>query len=452
MWIIILLLLLIIAGIFFYFKVYRAREYPSKPINVDTPAKDWVWVPECKKSPKFIINSEWPTFLDRKAWNSCQGCKSAGGSTDSTSKTFQIIGDWMRISCIDGQDSSLVSTAESQDHWFNPPRNDTNDDPLEIEWYMYMDASTWKDQDITSNNWSAFWAFGHGKDQYAWPSGGELDLVEWLPSFGSRYGKGLATGIHNNITGAYPPCCMKRDDPVSYPSEARLNDQGQVINIDTDPVSGFTFPREGGFNNWGILLKDKINPDLTTESEQLHYYDKVTYNNVLHCYARMTTSQFSIWAKTRADPRDPPKVKVSRDMTNSQVNELLAKYGYKMVSNTFADYGSNNDLTYWAPDGVARKPTNWHQNMFFVWSAILSQGNRRMDANDPNYNNSLVFYLSDIHLRGGGNYKKAMLPPGAPETDRDKVFGTDPTSAEACKYRWANDANICNTRLSGPSA
>ena len=53
-----------------------------------------------------------------------------------------------------------------------------------------MDASNWgkTENEITSSklagyNWSAFWCFGHGVDEYAWPLGGEWDIAEWLPSF-----------------------------------------------------------------------------------------------------------------------------------------------------------------------------------------------------------------------------------------------------------------------------
>eukprot|EP00657_Telonema_sp_P-1_P008133 TRINITY_DN28776_c0_g1_i1.p2 TRINITY_DN28776_c0_g1~~TRINITY_DN28776_c0_g1_i1.p2 ORF type:complete len:104 (-),score=43.04 TRINITY_DN28776_c0_g1_i1:157-468(-) len=91
-------------------------------------------------------------------------------------------------------------------------------DSLEMEWYLYMDASDYAQNpnDLTLTNWAAFWAFGHGTGEFGWPTGGELDLVEWLPAFdptSSSHGcLGAATGFHNSISGAYPPCCMKADN------------------------------------------------------------------------------------------------------------------------------------------------------------------------------------------------------------------------------------------------
>ena len=454
--------------------------YPSKDIYYTNPQKEWYWVDDCRTTTKFIIDSEWPTFLKFSAWDSCQGCKSGSGSTDSTLNSMQIIGDWMRISCLNGQDISIVSNAESKEHWFNPPRNNTTDKPLEIELYFYFDASVWgKTLDelvlsgISDNNWSAFWAFGHGVQidknnnvvtnpfqttdiikNYAWPNCGELDFIEWLPSFGVN-GKGLASGVHNSRSGAYPPCCMKRSDEVSFPKKSRVN------QITTDPSTDFTFPDQGGFNNWGYPILQKQNPKLLEKIENsvtdynpsnkdtyiLKMTDAITYNNIIHTFIRMTNTQCSIWAKINADPTNPPKLDIKSEFSNDDVDKILSKYNYVMVSNTFADYGSNNDTSY--PFNTNVKGTNWHQNLFFVWSAILSQGNRRMNENEKDFWKSIVFYLSDIKIRGGGNYTKAV-PPVDATTDFEKMAATimtDPTSNEICKGLWGNNPQTCTNRL-----
>lgn len=401
----------------------------------------------------------------------------------------------MRIGCIDGADSSSISTAESKEHWFNPPRNDTDDKPLEIEWYMYMDASTWGStpqerfkNGITSNNWSAFWAFGKGQAPYDWPNGGEIDFAEWLPGFGNEEGgKGLATGLHNGSLREYPPCCLDISDPVSFGPTARYALKGSGWNkppisvtaydpitkiptnvvLDGDssniPKTAITSPTQGGFNTWGYALakgyfKDYINALLSnrdyTENTGLSLADQLTYNNVLHCYARMTTKNLSIWAKPFADPTNPPPIKTKPTDMNKDIDVQFRKYGYTMVANAYADFGSNADDTYHGIQQPKDSPppyrkTNWHQNMCFVWAAILSKGSSRNMATDPGFHNSILFYLSDIHMRGGGNYTKAMPPEvvagGDPRQASIAPFTTDPTSNSVCNYRFGPDT--CENRL-----
>jgi len=434
--------------------------YPNGS-QTDINMRNWTWVPECKTKPNFMIKSEWPSYLTYEAWDSCQGCKSAGGGSDSTATSFQIIGDWLRIAQRNGGDVSIVSGASSKKHWFNPPRNNTLDEPLEIEWYMYLDASNWgKTQEqiiasgLTDNNWSGFWAFGHGDtDKYGWPQSGEWDMAEWLPTFaGPKDGKGCASGLHNAVSGAFPPCCLKRDD-IMFP---KVGD----IGAEKSPVGSDLLWSGGGsgetFRSWGFLMNKNKDPKWNKD-----YYtsDAITYNNVMHCFLRCTNNQLTIWAKEEADPRNPPSIHTSPLMSNDDVSKLFENYNYTCVSNNYADFGSNEDTTFADafPDragygGKANKSTNWHQNMFFVWSVILSHNGLRMTEKDgPNYYKPLSFYLSDIHLRGGGNYKKAMGPKGVVDEELIKIATeTSPTDVEKI-CSWLDNSsqvqNVCNNRL-----
>lgn len=436
--IILFIVIVVVITVFSFKSFVTSNAYPTGTITSYADPSNWNWVSECQTSPKFILDSEWPSFLQKEIWNSCQGCKSAAGRTDSSNKTFQIIGDWMRIGCIDGDDSTSISTSEARNFWFNPPRNGTDDRPLELEWYMYMDASSWgktRDEllnsDISSNNWSAFWSFPHGIQvsdsiNFSWPHGGELDFAEWLPSFGAA-GKGLTSGIHNTSTGAFPPCCIRKGDKVV------------VSDFDGAPVThGDKEWFTNGFNSWGFNYVKKYEPYIydyikkqnLDYNHAMHYADVVSYNNVIHTYVRMTTKQIAIWANFYADPQNPPQISITPDMSNEEADSLLSMNGFVMVSRAFADFGSSDDKTY---DGVSS--TNWHQNFFFVWSAILSQGNTRSVT--PIYK-PIVFYLSDIMIKGGGNYKKAQAPPNTPpDLIAAATTMSDPTAEQVCNYRYS---------------
>ena len=71
------------------------------------------------------------------------------------------------------------------------------------QWYFVMDATDFGSDllGLTSQNWAAFWAFGHGTGEFGWPTGGEWDLSEWLPAFvpgsSSHATEGATTGFHN---------------------------------------------------------------------------------------------------------------------------------------------------------------------------------------------------------------------------------------------------------------
>ena len=160
-----------------------ALLFPEDPfVGVPLPAhynhsacRQWKWHSEARNKVRFsIAESEWPSFLTWQAWDSCQGCKSAGGCAhrfgggdypaDNSAQSFQVIGDWMRIASLAQGSTVTVSGSSSKDHWFNPPRTGTTDQPLEMEWYFIMDASDFKADllGLTKTNWAAFWAFGHG--------------------------------------------------------------------------------------------------------------------------------------------------------------------------------------------------------------------------------------------------------------------------------------------------
>lgn len=62
--------------------------YPERPwVNQPLPptydkfeCREWKWAEQCRQPVRFSIQkSEWPSFLTYKAWDSCQGCLSAGG-------------------------------------------------------------------------------------------------------------------------------------------------------------------------------------------------------------------------------------------------------------------------------------------------------------------------------------------------------------------------------------
>lgn len=440
--------------------------YPEALSN-DLNMRRWKWEPKCKSKVNFMINSEWPTFLTYKAWDSCQGCKSATATGDSSGDSFQVIGDWMRIAQRTGKDASVVSGASSKEHWYNPPRNNTNDKPLEIEWYMYLDASKWgrTQQEIiasglTDRNWSAFWSFGHGTGEFAWPIGGEWDIAEWLPSFGgARAGKGLASGFHNTNTGAYPACCLKQDGIM-------FSKTGNIGGSVAEDGSGFVWNDSGepSFRNWGYLLNKTKNPKW---DKDWYDSDAITYNRVIHCFLRCTTKDVAIWAKVDADPKNPPNIRTRPSMSNLDVNKLFTRKGYTTVFTSYGDFGSNNDTTFAKafPDragnagtgsnGIANKGTNWHQNMFFVWTTILKSvraGAVHHDSDPEALHRPLSFYMSDIHIRGGGNYTKAMAPPGIinPTLIRQATQTSDPTAYLKCK-EWLGDGsssrNVCDNRL-----
>jgi len=429
-----------------------APTYPENPfVNTSLPDKydkflcrDWKWAEKCRGEVRFSIESDWPSFLTFQAWDSCQGCKSAGSfahdnseyPADNSAASFQVIGDWMRISSLEQGSTVTLSGADNEKYWFNPPRDATDDKPLEIEWYYLMDASDFASlSDLTAQNWAAFWAFGHGTGEFGWPTGGEWDLLEWLPAFvpgsSSHATQGATSGFHNAISGAYPPCCME-DDNISYPAGA----DPETWEYRTSNTSDYLWPTGSRFRSWGQamnLAEDKPAGDARGADSQ-------TYNRVVHVYARCTTNTFSIWAKPNADPSAPPQIGPDTDPG--------ADLGYARVFRAHGNFGSNGDTSYSDAfpkamgqnvRNTSRVATNWHQNMAFVWSIV------RFDGTALANQGKLLFYLSDIHIRGGGHSTVAQPPPGTPAAE---IFNATVAQDGVSPCQWVSDGpNGCNGRL-----
>tara|TARA_Y100000389_G_C17464318_1_gene524227 strand:- start:116 stop:1795 length:1680 start_codon:yes stop_codon:yes gene_type:complete len=534
--IVIIFIALILIPFFIYKNLYKKGYKKDDKEDIIFPESspesslisDWKWNDKCRGNVKFMEKSQWPTFLDKNAWDDgCQGCKSVPNTSsnyndqqqNNSRDSFQVIGDWMRIGQRNSGSFSNLSTAKSKNHWFNPPRNNTDDKPLEIEWYMYLDASSWgktqKDiakSGITKANWSAFWTFGHGmqldpknKDtNYGWPYCGEWDLAESLPVFSNtnnitdttKKPNGFATGFHNGASGAYPPCCLKRDGimyekPNSQNSnsifaipavtgkygEALKNikntkDKDKYLvdnNSDLYYYAGQGDSNGSTFLTWGkALFKKKYGvfpkPKGTPPSyEEFEEAASLAYNTTIHCYLRCTTDSVIMYIKTNVDPSNPPKTNITSSMSQDEVKDIMEDNGYVTVFSSYGDFGSNADSTfsdqfniYMGQAGMKDvdkiKPTNWHQNMMFVWSVITQMNNSGRFTNTTKDNDQLYFwkhlmsYMSDISIRGGGNYTKAMAPPGITDPNLVKLItqGYDATSYE--QYNIKKLANFDNTK------
>jgi hypothetical protein len=347
---------------------------------------------------------------------------------DVSAESFQVKDEWMRVSSRRAGAGVTLSTHASEAHWLNPPRGNTTDAPLEFEWFMYFDTpSEWGWEGLHGNltevNWSAFWMFGHGKDFYGWPMGGEWDLVEWLPGFGVGDPLGATTGFHNMDTGAYPPCCMRAADGIVYNKSCTPETCGyDEAASPSHPELKLAWPTASKFRSWGQAYDKAANKPARSHVEA----DGQTYNRILHNYARCTVDTFDIFSKADADPADTPAIQADWS------DEQFAKAGYAHMFRAHADFGSNEDMLYQdtfpgrigqmsgRPDIWNKQPlsTNWHQNMAFVWSIIRQNGTRTtgnpaapaaiatvLTADLP-----MSFYISDIHIRGGGNNTKAQAP------------------------------------------
>lgn len=505
-----------IDGLESYYETMKTLKPPSFPSDDSSlwDMQKWAWCNDCKPAPRFIVETQWPTFLDKKAWNDgCQGSKSIPPTSNetpdcqqnNTKDSFQIVGEWMRISQRNLGSVSNVSTANSQEHWFNPPRDkrfsqgEKDDDPLEIEWFMHIDASNIAntvqelvDSQVANMNWSAFWCFGHGKpddpanpltNNYGWPYGGEWDLAEALPAFSNTdnmrdekvMGRGIASGFHNGASGAFPPCCMRRDG-VMYPKPTKKNsvpiaafpavdgkigteiknaknkgnDQDFLVD-NNDEI--FYFPSSDvpgqPFLSWGQAIFKQKYGSKPNNSQDERKAAALTLNNTIHCILRVTTKAAAIWIMPDADPAKDLDVDVNAGMTQDEYGDALKKVGFIQVFSAYGDFGSNNDTSFSdqfseylgqvgmkTPDGknLPFKGTNWHQNMMFVWSVITQMNNSGRYINAaPHYDefwHHLTSYMSDIHIRGGGNFTKALRPEGMPKNLDTKIAteNTDPSS------------------------
>lgn len=340
----------------------------------------------------------------------------------------------MRISSLQQGSTVTLSTANSPQHWFNPPRSGTSDRTLEMEFYVYMDDSDFQESpnDLSLTDWSAFWAFGHGAGQFGWPTGGELDLMEWLPAFGNPTSLGATTGFHNAISGAYPPCCMKPDG-VTYPQNATPAN----YSFHYGPTSSrYVWPDSSKFRTWG----QAFNVAEGAPPGDAFISDRKTRGNVMHVYGRFSTTQFDLWVKPNANVSAPPAIDNQTDPGH--------QYGYAHVFRGYGDFGSNADRTFAhafpdKPGQNGRAPnrtaTNWHQNLQFVWSIV------RFPLPAATHK-KLVFYLSDIHLRGGGGQNAAMAPPNT-SAGNISAATTGQDAVGPCAGWLSGGLNGCNRRL-----
>lgn len=536
----IIIIILILSGLILISTLLKPKCKKEKltfpELSKSDILKQKYWNKNCRDKVNFLIeNSEWPSFLSYSAWNDgCQGCKSVpatsalnDGQENNSKDSFQIIGDWMRISQRNSGSFSNISTANSKEHWFNPPRNNTNDKPLEIEWYMYMDGSEWGKtteeiamSGIVRANWSAFWCFGHGyptnpddlsQNNFGWPYSGEWDLAESLPVFSNtnnltdntKTANGIATGFHNGNSGAYPPCCLKRDG-IMYPKPeseidifamppitgkygnelAKLSpkERTQYLIDNNDKLYYYAGAQPGmpsssrPFLTWGqALFKNKFGkyPDIPYEKEDDKDYFKkaihqnliaasMTYNTPIHCYLRVTTDQAMLYIKINVDPSNPPTLNITSDMSQLDVKQLMEENGFLNVFSSYGDFGSNNDTTFLdqfnmnlgqagmsGPD-IPMGPTNWHQNMMFVWSVLTQKNNSGRFVNkEGEYDifwKCLTSYLSDIRIRGGGNYTKAQAPPNISDPNLVKIATEGYDSSSLLSYKQKNLANFFNVQ------
>merc|ERR1719409_763430 len=161
-----------------------------------------------------------------------------------------------------------------------------------------------------------------------------MDFLEWLPAFAPTSStpgsQGATTGFHNSISGAYPPCCMKPDN-VSYPTDATP----AKYDFRYGPTdSKFVWPTASKFRSWGQAMnvaRGEAPGDAFTSDNQ-------TISNVMHIYARATTTTFDILVKPNADPTSPPPI------TNATDPGLEFQYAH--VFRAYGDFGSNADATY----------------------------------------------------------------------------------------------------------
>ena len=154
------------------------------------------------------------------------------------------------------------------------------------------------------------------------------------------------------------------------------------------------------------------------------------------------------------DPTKELDVDVNSGMSQEEYGSALKKVGFVQVFSSYGDFGSNNDTTFSdqsstflgqvgmeigdssPPKYLPFKGTNWHQNMMFVWSVITQMNNSGRYTNTSDkakeFRQHLTSYMSDIHIRGGGNYTKALRPAGMPVEYETKIatVARDPSSRQ----------------------
>ena len=305
----------------------------------------------------------------------------------------------------------------------------------------------------------------------------------------SKMGRGVASGFHNGASGAYPPCCLKRDG-VMYPkptkegfiqisafpaadgpmhtgfAQASKEGKGQefLINNNDDiyyfPSYISEHPEAIPFLSWGEALFVQQNGREPRNDYEQREAAVLPFNNTIHCVLRVTTKAAGLWILWGADPTKDLNVNVNSSMTQEEYGNALSTAGFIQVFSSYGDFGSNNDTSFSSqfssnklgqqgmgpfPGGNKMLPikgTNWHQNMMFVWSVIMQMNNSSRYTNTEGkyteFWQHMTSYMSDIHIRGGGDYTKALAPADMPSGQDIKIATeeTDPSSAIA--YNNAN--------------
>ena len=168
---------------------------------------------------------------------------------------------------------------------------------------------------------------------------------------------------------------------------------------------------------------------------------------------------------------------VCKYVVHEEDDNSVKKAGFIQVFSSYGDFGSNNDTTFssqfdsnFGQVGMGPLPgtkdtflpfqgTNWHQNMMFVWAVItqMNKPGRYLNTvgktQQEEFWKHLTSYMSDIHIRGGGDYTKALRPANMPAGMSTKIAteDTDPSSATIF-YNKNLGHYSCSSRSDLPSS
>jgi hypothetical protein len=479
------------------------------PTIYDLRNTDWISVGggETKAKPIYGIKpifinekSRNPSFLTYKAWDSCQGCKSAGccvgsntgeallegqtctqnaqyqfseGSTErqiggDKSFNFQVKDYWMRIQTAHTDEVVNLSGHNNPKYWWNPPRDSNpEDDPLEIEWFDYHDMSDFfkgtKDTDIAwqqlnQQNWSAFWAFGHGAhsvdsrdnvfipnktyypnvSQVGWPTCGEIDFCEFLPyeqnalPYQPKTPYSAQTAIHNAMSGSYPSACswLSSDSEISplFPDITRDNffdpiKYGGKYIIEKQYTSDYQYCNDviwtAGMNvspfSWGQCKKWQEATGAKPGPANPEFYAgnaaKAMYNKWIHCYFRMSRERADMLVffgnNTDTDIASPMHqyrekylkkyndfIKNDNLWISEGINEFKRE-GYIHVYSGKGSYGSSEDFSHYELVNEEGQKVNSYPN-----GPITTVGGQaNMDRLYTNWHQNFAFVWSIVRAK-----------------------------------------------------
>tara|TARA_Y100000385_G_C12934875_1_gene568447 strand:+ start:37 stop:966 length:930 start_codon:yes stop_codon:yes gene_type:complete len=207
------------------------------------------------------------------------------------------------------------------------------------------------------------------------------------------------------------------------------------------------------FLSWGeALFRHKNGREPRNDREQREAA-AMSFNKNIHCILRVTTKAAALWILYDADPTVDLDINVNSSMTQEEYGDTLLKAGFIQVFSSYGDFGSNNDTTFSSQFGKSLgqvgfpkgkgwpyKGTNWHQNMFFVWSVVTQMNNSSRYTNtgaggsqqQKEFWRHLTSYMSDISIRGGGDHTKALRPHGMREDLKTELAteALDPTAKQ----------------------